>query len=278
MGTVTEKGIKMDRETIERLIEQVTRQIAGTVQEEQAISPSAAAAPQAAPSAADLARMIDHTLLKPEATREQIAQLCREAREYHFASVCVNPVNVEACSQLLAGSDVLVCTVVGFPLGATFTAAKVLEARRAIQAGAAEADMVLNVGALKSQDYAAAAQDVAAVARACHTDGAILKVIIEAALLSDEEKVIACQIAKIAGADFVKTSTGFGPGGATPEAVALMRRVVGPALGVKAAGGIHTHAEALQMIAAGANRIGASSGVEIVQEARDNTALSGEES
>lgn len=263
---------------MERIIEQVTRQVAGVVQEKQAISPRSATAPAATPTADSLARMIDHTLLKPEATRDQIAQLCRQAREYSFASVCVNPVNVGLCSQLLAGSDVLVCAVVGFPLGATFTDVKVLEARRAIHAGAAEADMVINIGALKSQDYEATAQDIAAVARACHAEGAILKVIIETALLSDEEKVIACQLAKMAGADFVKTSTGFGPGGAAPEDVALMRRVVGPALGVKAAGGIHTCEEALQMIAAGANRIGASSGVKIVQGARNSGLFSRGES
>ncbi len=214
-----------------------------------------------------LARTIDHTLLKPDATRGQIEHLCHEAREYHFATVCVNPVNVKLCAQLLEGSDVRVCTVVGFPLGATPTEVKVFETLRAIHDGAVEVDMVLNIGALKSQDHEAAQRDIASVARACHASNAILKIIIEAALLTDEEKVVACQLAKAAGADFVKTSTGFGPGGATVEDVALMRRTVGPTMGVKAAGGIRTYADAQKMIAAGASRIGASSGVQIMQEA-----------
>ncbi len=211
-----------------------------------------------------LARMIDHTLLKPDATQAQIAQLCREAREYGFASVCVNPANVKLCARLLAGSDVLVCTVAGFPLGATSTEVKTFEAQQAIHDGAAEVDMVINIGALKSQDHELVERDIASVAQACHAGNAILKVIIETALLSDEEKVIACQLAQAAGADFVKTSTGFGPGGATPEDVALMRRVVGPTMGVKAAGGIRTFEDAQKMIAAGASRIGASASVRII--------------
>jgi deoxyribose-phosphate aldolase len=217
-----------------------------------------------APQDQSVAPMIDHTILKPEATHDQIAQLCYEARKYQFASVCINPTNVKLCADLLEGSDVEVCTVVGFPLGATPTEVKVFEAQQAIHDGATEVDMVINVGALKSRDYELVEQDIAAIARVCHANNAILKVIIEAALLTDEEKVIACQLSKVAEADFVKTSTGFGPGGATPEDVALMRRVVGPTIGVKAAGGIRTREDAEKMIAAGANRIGASASVKIV--------------
>ncbi|MCX6026742.1 MAG: deoxyribose-phosphate aldolase, partial [Chloroflexi bacterium] len=208
-----------------------------------------------------------HTLLKPDATQDQIAQLCFEARKYGFASVCVNSAHVKLCADLLKGSGVAVCTTIGFPLGATPTDVKVFEAQQAIRDGACELDMVINVGALKSRDYELVRGDIAAVARACHAGNAILKVIIEAALLTDEEKVIACQLAKVAGADFVKTSTGFGPSGATPEDVALMRRVVGPSMGVKAAGGIRTYADAQKMIAAGASRIGASASVKIIQGA-----------
>jgi deoxyribose-phosphate aldolase len=214
-----------------------------------------------------LARMIDHTLLKADATYEQIETLCDEARQHHFVSVCVNPANVKRCARLLAGSDVDVCTVVGFPLGATPTAVKVFEAQQAMRDGAAEVDMVINIGALRSGDRELVERDIAAVAKACHAGGAILKVIIEAALLTDEEKKTACQLARSAKADFVKTSTGFGPGGATLEDVALMRRVVGPDMGVKAAGGIRTYEDARKMIAAGASRIGASAGVKILQEA-----------
>jgi deoxyribose-phosphate aldolase len=220
-----------------------------------------------APTDGRLAHMIDHTVLKPEATQDQIAQLCYEAQKYRFASVCVNPANVKLCAQLLKGSNVPVCTVVGFPLGATSTEAKVFEAQQAIHDGAIEVDMVINVGALKSRDYELVERDIASVARTCHAGNAILKVIIEAALLTDEEKVVACQLVKVAGADFVKTSTGFGPGGATVEDVTLMRRVVGPTMGVKAAGGIRTYEDAKKMIAAGASRIGASASVKIVQGA-----------
>ncbi|NNG15909.1 MAG: deoxyribose-phosphate aldolase, partial [Gemmatimonadales bacterium] len=168
--------------------------------------------------------MIDHTLLRPDATQDQIAQLCYEARKCGFVSVCVNPSYVKLCSDLLKDSGVLVCTVVGFPLGATSTESKVFETQKAVRDGATEVDMVINVGALRSRDYELVERDIASVARACHADGAILKVIIEAALLTDEEKVAACQLAKIAEADFVKTSTGFGPSGAAAEDVALMRR------------------------------------------------------
>jgi len=207
-------------------------------------------------------------LLKPEATRDQIVQLCREAREYGFASVCVNPSYVKLAAELLRGSSVKVCSVVGFPLGATLPEVKAYEARRAIEEGAAEIDMVINIGALKSGDLELVKRDIASVVDVCHAKGALCKVIIEAALLTDEEKVLACQLARAAGADYVKTSTGFGPGGATVQDVALMRRTVGPEMGVKAAGGIRSYEAAKSMVEAGATRIGASAGVKIVQEAR----------
>jgi len=216
---------------------------------------------------ASIAHMIDHTLLKPDASRDQITQLCHEARQYGFAAVCVNPANVKLAAQLLKDSSVAVCAVVGFPLGATLPEVKAYEAQRVIEDGATEIDMVINIGALKSKDYELVQRDIASVVRTCHNNGAICKVIIEAALLTDEEKIKACQLAKAAGADYVKTSTGFGPGGATVEDVALMRRVVGPEMGIKAAGGIRTFETAKQMIEAGATRIGASAGVKIVQEA-----------
>jgi deoxyribose-phosphate aldolase len=213
-------------------------------------------------------RLIDHTLLKAEANESQIRTLCEEALDYNFWSVCVNPYFVKLCSQLLARTDVLVCTVAGFPLGATPVDVKVFETQRVLQDGADEVDMVMNIGALKAGDTDTVQQDFAMLAKACHEGEAILKVIIEAALLTDEEKEVACRLAVDAGADFVKTSTGFGPGGATVEDVALMRRTVGPDIGVKAAGGIRNYAQAQQMIAAGATRIGASAGVTIVEESR----------
>jgi deoxyribose-phosphate aldolase len=213
------------------------------------------------------ATLIDHTLLKPEATQAQITQLCEEAREYGFAAVCVNPTNVELATKLLEGSTVAVCTVVGFPLGATLPEVKAYEAQQALNHGATEIDMVINIGALKSEDHELVERDIATVARTCHDNGAICKVIIEAALLTEEEKGTACQLAQKAGADYVKTSTGFGPGGATVEDVALMRRVIGPSMGIKAAGGIRTLQTVREMIKAGATRIGTSSGVKIVQEA-----------
>ncbi len=219
-------------------------------------------------SAGDVATMIDHTLLKPDATRQEIETLCREAAQYGFASVCVNATWVAACARLLQGSRVKVCSVVGFPLGATTADTKQFETRRAIFDGAGEIDMVINVGALKSGDLQLAERDMEAVTSPCRESGAVSKVIIEAALLSDDEKVTACTLAKAAGGDFVKTSTGFGPGGATVHDVALMRRVVGEEMGVKAAGGVR-NLEGLQaMVAAGATRIGASAGVRIVQESR----------
>jgi deoxyribose-phosphate aldolase len=218
--------------------------------------------------APDLAKFIDHTLLKPDATEDQVRQLCLEARQYGFAAVCINPVWVRLATQLLRGTPVKVCAVVGFPLGAIPPEVKAQEARRAIRDGAREIDMVINIGALKAGDHQLVKKDIAKVVDACHESGALCKVIIEAALLTDEEKIMACRLAKEARADYVKTSTGFGPGGATEHDVALMRWVVGPEIGVKAAGGIRTAADALKMIRAGATRIGASAGVKIVQQAR----------
>jgi len=218
-------------------------------------------------SAASLARYIDHTLLKPEATPAQIAQLCAEAREHAFAAVCINPVNVAQAAELLKGTPVAVCTVVGFPLGASLAEVKAYEAQQALNQGAAEVDMVINIGALKAGLFDLVRDEIALMVRTCkaHSRPALVKVIIEACLLTDDEKVRACQIAQAAGADFVKTSTGFSTGGATVADVALMRRTVGPAMGVKAAGGVRTRADAEAVIAAGATRIGTSSGVKLVQ-------------
>jgi len=218
------------------------------------------------PDARAVARLIDHTLLKPDATPDQVRALCADARRHGFAAVCVNPVWVSLAARELAGSAVAVASVAGFPLGASLPEVKSAEAARAIADGAREVDMVMNVGALKAGDHPAVEADVRAVAEACRTASALLKVIIEAALLSDEEKVRACAIARLAGADFVKTSTGFGPGGATASDVALMRRTVGKGVGVKAAGGIRDWAAARAMIAAGASRLGTSSGVRILDE------------
>jgi deoxyribose-phosphate aldolase len=288
-----------DNQSIERIVESVTRQVLLALAEEQRAKASGIASCArecgeglcvqvcldkvgqivsagaerissglgAIPADRRLASLIDHTLLKPEATPDQIAQLCFEARKHGFASVCINPAHVKLAAELLKGSDAKVCTVVGFPLGATPPEVKAFEAQTAMDDGATEVDMVINIGAIKARDYETAARDVRAVVRACHARGVLVKVIIEAALLTDEEKVAACLIAKAAGADYVKTSTGFGPGGATAADVALMRRVVGPEMGVKAAGGIRTLADAEQMTAAGATRIGASAGVKILQEA-----------
>lgn len=232
-------------------------------------APAGEAAPPAAPQRADgaaVAALIDHTLLKPEATAAQIRQLCADAATYGFASVCVNPTWITLCTELLAGSGVKTCTVAGFPLGATLSSIKAREAAESIQLGASEVDMVLNVGRLKSGDYTTVYADVAAVVAAAHPLNALVKVIIETGLLSENEKVAACVLVQAAGADFVKTATGFNGGGATVPDVALMRRVVGPNLGVKAAGGVRTGADAQQMVAAGATRIGTSGGVRIVQE------------
>jgi deoxyribose-phosphate aldolase len=217
---------------------------------------------------ASVAAMIDHTLLRPDATRNDIEELCREAAQFHFATVCVNPGWVALAAQRLAGSGVGVCAVVGFPLGATTADVKGYETRRVIFDGAREVDMVINIGALKSGDLRTVERDIEAVTAPCKECGATSKVIIEAALLTDDEKVAACTLAKAAGADFVKTSTGFGPGGATAADVALMRRVVGAEMGVKAAGGVRDLDAVKAMIAAGATRVGASAGVKIVQQAR----------
>jgi len=212
--------------------------------------------------ATDLAGMIDHTLLKPEATPEDIRKLCDEARQYSFATVCVNSSHVPRARSLLGGSQVKVCAVVGFPLGAMAPGAKAFEAREAVRNGASEIDMVMNIGALKDGDYALVQEDISKVVVASRP--AKVKVILETGMLTDEEKVAACTLAKLAGAHFVKTSTGFGKGGATAADVALMRRVVGGGMGVKASGGIKTQEDAVNMLRAGANRLGCSAGVAIV--------------
>lgn len=208
------------------------------------------------------AKLIDHTLLKPNATKEQIHKLCEEAMEHGFCSVCVNPAFVPYCAEVLKDSDVKVCTVIGFPLGANETEIKVAETRLAIAHGADEVDMVINVSALKDGEDDKVYHEIRALREA--SEGKILKVIIETCLLTDEEKVRACVLAKKAGADFVKTSTGFSTGGATPEDVALMRKTVGPEMGVKASGGVRSHDDLVAMVKAGANRIGTSSGPKII--------------
>lgn len=218
-------------------------------------------------TAHDWASLIDHTLLKPEASEADIRKLCEEAAQFGFASVCVNPGWVKKAAEFLKGTGVPVCTVIGFPLGATLSDVKAYEARRSIFNGAREVDMVINIGALKSGDICAVEDDIRAVAEAAHENGVLCKVIIETALLTDQEKVQACIASKNAGADFVKTSTGFSKGGATVEDIALMRRTVGSALGVKASGGVKGIDDARAMFAAGATRIGASVGVKIAQEA-----------
>lgn len=210
------------------------------------------------------AKLIDHTLLKAEATKEQIIQLCKEAKEYGFASVCVNPLWVKVAAEELKDSEVKVCTVIGFPLGATTTAVKVSETKDAIENGAEEVDMVIAIGQLKSAEDSEVEKDIRAVVEAANKK-ALVKVIIETSLLTDEEKVRACELAIRAGADFVKTSTGFGAKGATVEDVVLMRNVVGDKTGVKASGGIRGLEDLQAMVAAGANRIGASSGVKIMK-------------
>ena len=216
-------------------------------------------------STPDIPGLIDHTLLRPDATRDEIVKLCREARRYNFASVCVNPYWVPVAVAELAGSRVKVCTVVGFPLGATSTEAKVAEAEAALRTGAQEIDMVQNIGALRSGDSDAVQKDIAAVVAVAHRAGAIVKVILETALLDDNQKIMASILAKMANADFVKTSTGFGPSGATAHDVELMRKAVGSEMGVKASGGIRTLEDLKKMVAAGATRIGASAGVKIVE-------------
>lgn len=223
------------------------------------------------PSAIELesgfAGLIDHTLLKPDASREDIRKLCQEAARFGFASVCINPWNVPLAAELVRGSDVKVCTVIGFPLGATLPQVKIHEAEEAIKLGAQEVDMVLNVGALKSGQDDAVEADIRGVVEAAHRGGAICKVILETSLLTVEEKVRACLAAKRAGADFVKTSTGFSTGGATAEDVALMRAVVGTGMGIKASGGVRSLEDLKKMVCAGATRIGASASVKIMEQA-----------
>jgi deoxyribose-phosphate aldolase len=211
---------------------------------------------------ADLGKLIDHTLLKPEATRDEVVKLCDEARKYRFASVCVNTTWVPLCKSLLSGTDVMVCAVVGFPLGAMTPNAKAYEAREAVRQGAREIDMVINIGALKSRDYETVFEDICKVVKSSAPAG--VKVILETSSLSQEEKIIAISLSKLAGAAFVKTSTGFAKGGATVEDVALMRQLVGNELGVKASGGVRTAEDVVKMAQAGANRIGASASVAIV--------------
>jgi deoxyribose-phosphate aldolase len=230
----------------------------------------AAAATEPRPSGSGsgpIASLIDHTLLRPEATRADIVKLCGEARQHGFATVCINPYWVPLAASELSGTAVKVCTVAGFPLGATSTEAKVGEAAAALRAGAREIDMVINVGALRSGDFDAVKMDIQAVTKVCHDAGAIVKVILETALLDDAQKTTACGLAQSAGADFVKTSTGFGPAGATVQDIVLMRHAVGPRMGVKAAGGIRTLDDFRAMVAAGANRVGASASVKIVEAA-----------
>ena len=212
----------------------------------------------------ELARMIDHTLLKPEATKEQVTVLCREAKKYNFASVCINPCYVSLCAKLLRDTPVKVCTVIGFPLGAITSAGKAFEGEQALRDGATELDMVVNVGMLKSGEYDYVENDIFGVVTTARRYRALTKVILETSLLTDEEKIKACILAKRAGADFVKTSTGFAKGGATVGDIALMRHVVGSAMGVKASGGVRTREEALALVASGADRIGASASVKIV--------------
>jgi len=217
------------------------------------------------PENLEIASKIDHTLLKPEATRDEVSQLCFEARKYNFASVCINPTHVKLCKSLLRGSAVKVCTVIGFPLGATTPEVKAFETRQAIENGAEEVDMVINIGGMKDKNYELIARDVCGVVKVAHAHDVLVKVILETALLTDEEKKIACLLVKEAGAEYVKTSTGFSKGGATVEDVALMRHAVGPLMGVKAAGGVRTREDFEKMVSAGATRIGASAGVKIVK-------------
>ncbi|MBI4509259.1 MAG: deoxyribose-phosphate aldolase [Deltaproteobacteria bacterium] len=229
---------------------------------EQAGAQRVAAPPGTGAVAPDLAKMIDHTLLKPETTADDVRRLCDEAKRHNFASVCVNSTWVPMAKSALRGSPVMVCAVVGFPLGAMTPTAKAYEAREAVRQGAQEIDMVINLGALKSRDYETVFEDICRVVKAAHP--AKVKVILETGALDNEEKIIACSLSKLAGAHFVKTSTGFGPGGATVEDVTLMRKIVGSDMGVKASGGVRTREDAERMAQAGANRIGASASVAIV--------------
>jgi deoxyribose-phosphate aldolase len=254
-------NVDLSGEDLQRIADRV-RQL---LQENQA--PAALAPPPV--SSDDLARMIDHTLLKPEATAADIERLCDEAKRHGFYSVCVNPTYVVQCKALLRGSPVKLCCVVGFPLGAQSPEIKAMEARKAIRDGASEIDMVINIGALKSKDEALVLRDIRAVVEACKDGRALSKVIFETALLTDDEKVRACELSMKAGADYVKTSTGFASGGATADDIALMAKTVAPKkLGVKASGGIRTYDDAVRMIEAGATRIGASASVRILEEAK----------
>ncbi len=217
-----------------------------------------------------LAKMIDHTLLKPEATEEMIKKVCKEALDYNFASVCINPGNVKLVSELLKGSDVKVCTVIGFPLGANTSEVKAFETEDAIKNGAQEVDMVINIGKLKAKDYDYVKKDIEAVVNAAKGK-ALTKVIIETCLLTDEEKIAVCKLCKEAGADYVKTSTGFSTGGSTPEDVKLMRDTVGKDMGVKASGGVRSYEDALKVIEAGASRIGASASIAICEGTKSDS-------
>jgi len=223
----------------------------------------------------EIRKYIDHTLLKPEATPEDIAQLCAEAVEYGFATVCVSPCFVQQAAQCLRGTPVHVCTVIGFPLGTTLPQVKAYETECAIEAGATEVDMVINLGALKAGNHELVQRDIEGVVRAAHAHDALVKVIIEAAALADDEKVTACSLAQAADADFVKTSTGYGPGGASLHDVALMRRTVGASMGVKASTGVRDYETANAMIEAGANRLGVSRGIKIVRQATEAQAREG---
>lgn len=255
----------MDSVQFEQLVAEIGEAILSGMRPP-ANSASCSCAPKPRPDTA-ICRLIDHTALKPDATREDIRRLCREAHRYGFATVCINPCWVPVAAAELADSTVRVCTVVGFPLGANTAEIKRAETEVAIRAGAREIDMVINVGALRGGDYDTVRRDIQGVVETAHPGGALVKVILETALLSDSQKETACLLAKDAGADFVKTSTGFGIKGATVHDVALMRRVVGERMGVKAAGGIRTLADLRAMVAAGASRIGASASVQIAEAA-----------
>lgn len=258
-----EGAVDISQEDIAR----ITQRVKDILQSGGCASSTANRPPQLGPS--EIARMIDHTILKPEASEEDVRRLCEEALKYNFFSVCVNPFYVKLAASLLRNSPVRVCCVVGFPLGAQDPQIKVLEARKAIREGAKEIDMVINIGALKSKNDDLVLKDIRGVVEACREGRALCKVILETCLLTEEEKIRACQLSMKAGADFVKTSTGFSKGGATPEDIALMAKVVAPKkLGVKASGGVRTYADAMKMIAAGATRIGSSNSVKIIEEAR----------
>ena len=258
----------MDSAELDRLVAQIGEEIIARVRGAGSTSVITPTKPAVAQSSigSPIARVIDHTLLKPEATRHDIVRLCAEARLYGFATVCINPCWVPLAASELAGTPVKVCTVVGFPLGATATEIKVAEASTMLRVGAEEIDMVINIGALRSGDYDRVKCDIQAVVAESHKAGAIVKVILEMALLDKPEKTIACTLAYLSHADFVKTSTGFAGAGATAEDVALMRQVVGPDMGVKAAGGIRSLEDFRKMVGAGATRIGTSSGVKILGE------------